>query len=479
MALRIPEPAQVRGMQYAFSKARIALFMEMRLGKSMVVIRWARQHECARVLVITPNDTVYDWRNELILEGVAPRDIYVLEGSGIEKLWTAEEVDTGWVIVNYEAIRSVKRKNKKTQMDTGVGILKLPWDAIILDESTAIRNPRAATTKTLLRHTGHIPYRALMSGLPNPHSELDYFCQMLFLHGDFMGFHNYWAFRERLYTPDVRGWDWRPKKDTTERVRTAVHQSAFILSRKDAGVGKRVRTARRYVTMTPSQKRLYQGVEKNFEAGNLETLWAPTRELWLARLAGGFHPDRAEHPEMINPGKVHIIQHLLDNDLRNDQVVIWFRFNAELDAVAEALKRDGVTYRCIKGGQGADGKRQNQQFKEEFQRGEAQVILMQAMMGKFGWNLSCSSTAIYYSNVYDWEIRAQTQDRILDVRKHDPLLLIDLVTRGTVDEDVVDVLQDRKVTSQLFNSRFKERMLEGLATRYGRRILPGDTAGKK
>jgi SNF2 family DNA or RNA helicase len=483
MTLRSPSPAQIRGMTYAFPKARIALFMEMRLGKSMVAIRWAKHHECPRVLVVVPNESMYTWRTELILEGVDASDIYLLEGSGLDKLAVAEEIDTGWAIVNYEAIRTMKKKvlGKTKVYDAGVGILKLPWSAILLDESTAIRTPKSSTAKTLLRHAGHIPYRALMSGLPNPHSELDYFNQMAFLHGDFLGFHNYWHFREKLYTPDVRGWTWYPKKDTSERVRKEVHAKAFILSRKDAGINKTITRDRRYVTMTPKQRRMYRSIEKDFSYNETETVWAPVQHTWLARVAGGFSPDK-DNPELLNPGKINIILNLLDSDLKKEQLVVWFRFNAELDAMAERLKQEEITYRWMKGGM---DKAVREQYRQDFQSGKAQVILMQMANGRFSIDLSASSTAIYYSNVYDWEMRAQTQDRIVNIRKTDPLLLMDLITRDTVDEDAVDVLNDRNMEASLFNSKFRERILASLRLRYPdkpqpikklvRRVMPGDT----
>lgn len=485
--LRTPSPAQQKGLAYALPKARIALFMQMRLGKTLVAIRWARHHRLDRVLVVAPNDTLDQLRAELILEGVAPTDILILAGSKIQKYWQASEVDTGWVLVNYEAITTVKRrKGTSTVRDiTGRDILRLPWNGIILDESTKIRSPKAATTKTFLGFTGHIPYRCIMSGLPNPMGELDFFTQMAFLHGDFLGYSNFWIYREKLYFPDAMGWDWKPKKGTSEVVRQETHRRAFFLSRKDAGVDKATVRERRVVEMTPAQRRMYVSIEKDFSFKDEETIWAPVRQTWLARVAGGFSPDK-DDPKCLSMAKAHVIKDLLENDLKQEQLVIWFRFNQELDMMAQFLRKMKIGLHTVKGGTSAKVDRDaptNYQKGVDFQSGKVQVILMQQRMGRYGWDLSASDTAIYYSNTYDWEMRAQSQDRILNVRKNSKLLLIDLMTKGTIDEDAVETLNDRRVDALMFNSRFRERVLQSLASRYPnkpqhdprvRRILPGD-----
>ena len=56
--------------------------------------------------------------------------------------------------------------------------------------------------------------------------------------------------------------------------------------------------------------------------------------------------------------------------------------------------------------------------------------------------------AIYYSNSYESEHRAQSEDRGIHHTKSDPLTIIDLVTEGTVDELVLESLQDKSGNSR-------------------------------
>lgn len=471
MNLRKPRPAQEMALAYALPKSRIALFMEMRLGKNLVVIRWARHHERDRVLVVAPNDTLDDWADELVLEGVDPRDIEILTGSRIEKLAQAEEIDTGWAIVNYEALRHMKRK---TFIDkTGAQILELPWSAIILDESPHIRNPRSSTSKVILGYTPHITHRAILTGLPNPQSEMDFFTQMAFKDGSFMGFQNFWIWRNRCCIQNPGGWGWSIKKEKLPEIRRYVHQHAFFLSRKDAGVGEYRTFERRYVQMSSGQRTQYRKIERDFaftrDEDEFETKWATVQTTWLARVAGGFLPDQ-EHPRQLSDAKQKALVSLLCSELAKEQVVVWFRFNQELRAVEYALELARIPSVSIVGGK---DRKTNYELKKQFQTGKARVILMQIKMGKYGWDLSASSTAIYYSNSYDWEERAQSQDRIVNIGKHEPLLIIDLITKNTIDEQVVRTLTDKKINAHIFNSKLKERLRASWDRRY-RRVMPGD-----
>jgi hypothetical protein len=72
------------------------------------------------------------------------------------------------------------------------------------------------------------------------------------------------------------------------------------------------------------------------------------------------------------------------------------------------------------------------------------------MCGRYGLDMSKSSTNIYYSNSCSLENRAQSEDRILHPQKSEPLLTIDLAAKGTVDEKIVYLLQRKDINAEFF-----------------------------
>jgi SNF2 family DNA or RNA helicase len=444
-------PQQHEALRYAQSRRRIALFMEMRLGKTKVAIHWAKHHRCGRVLVLAPLSVLPGWVEELEKEDIRSTDIFFLEGPVRDRIALAREIDEGWALCNYEAITH------------NPDLLSLPWSAIILDESSHIRNPRAKITKYLLTRTAHISLRAILSGLPAPEGCVDYYCQMAFLYGQFMSRYNFWAFRDRHFYPDVKGWHWEPKSGTLDAIKKEIHRLGFVMTRKAAGLGEKKIYERRYVRMNSDQQRLYNQVMQKFAYKELKTKWVVTQYVWAARLAGGFSPDQ-EHPDLISNSKAEEILSLLLTELKNEPVVIWFRFNEELHHVASRLDDAEISYRKITGETSNADRRAYQQF---FQEGQTQVMLMQVKCGKFGLNLSRASTAIYYSNDYDLESRAQSEDRIVHPTKHEPLLYIDLITRNTVDTAVIETLKQKGISSRTFMSHLIENIKKDYAIVYG------------
>lgn len=454
-------PSQVAALDYARDKQRIALFMEMRLGKSVVAIRWAKMQRARRVLIVSPMGPIYDWMVELEIEGVPPSRIIDL--SRMDKRRRSEIAyggTSGFYLINYEALR------------TDADLSDLPWDGIILDESTRIRNPRAQITKRLLHDWRHIPNKCILSGLPRPESELDYFCQFQFLEGAFLGFHNYWVFREKKFKQDLQfEWQRTPVPGLREEIKEFLQRHAFVLTRKQAGVGNERIYERRVVDPSPRQVAAQREVLKQFSFDYIETNFATVRDVWMARIAGGFSPDR-ENPELLGDGKFKELMSLVTEELRGQQVVVWFRFNEELEYALRLLQKVRIP---AAGMYGETKKDDRITIRQRFRAGQIQVLCVQVSLGKFGMNLSTASAAIYFSNSYELEARAQSEDRIEDVGKQQPLLYIDLMTRGSIDMEVVSGLRDKKRNARQFMNRLQRFVVEEWRQANAAKGKKGDT----
>jgi len=426
-------PYQREALVYARQRSRIALFMEMRLGKTLVCIRWL-SNQPGPFLVVAPVEALLGWTDELHGERISADRIRILYGTKQQRLdlLTSASSDT-WCLINYEGLRVINKEIKQH-----------PWKAVILDESTRIRNPKAGVTKFCLSAFNHVPKRAILTGLPDPESPMDYFCQMAFLNSSFMGCHNFWMFRHKYFMSDARGWEWKPRYGTLDQIKREVHKSAFMLSRHKANIGSKKLYQKRVVEMTADQARAYKQVKNEFAYEDKETKWVVAQVTWLARIAGGFDPDGVIH---LSTRKLDELCRLIKEDLRNEQVIVWFRFNVELRAAVEALSNMGIKVAWITG---SVNKKDRPPIVKAFQTGAIQVLAMQVKCGRFGLDCSAADTAIYYSNPYDGEDRAQTEDRIIHPKKTKPLLLVDLITKGSIDEDVIRILKRKRMSSRQF-----------------------------
>jgi len=446
-------------VQYALDKRYVASFQEMRLGKTLAYIRYVQLlPDVSKILVVAPISALQGWHEELEREGEVVYPAYMEKGADarltaaytpfINRLHLPGYDTREWVLLNYDGLR----------------VLEAPsywqWDAVVLDESTKIKNPTAKITKMCLQGFRGVPYRAILTGLPNPESELDFVCQFLFTHGSFMGCDNYWKFRSKYCVPDWTG-KWTLKYDAYASIKQAVHEKAFIRRRKDCNIGSKKVYQKRVLDFTPEQRKEYRKVEREFVCGDLETQWAIVLQTWLSRLSGGFRPesgrrslssDDTNASQLWHTHKADEVLSLMRGELHNEKVVLWFKFNDELRFIRDMLVANGYNTAAIYGDTPVS---KREEVAKSFFTEYTQVVCCQVKGGLKGLDLSAADTAIYYSTGWSMEDRYQSEDRIIHPRKTTPQLIIDLVMRDTVDEDVVYALGDKACTADEFLRRMR------------------------
>ncbi len=464
-------PHQIEGVRYGLRETNPALFMEMRTGKTLTLIRLVqRLGGFERILILAPITVLEAWESELRREGEQFFTCYGQLRERRDRVTAEAWFNPGrtWLLMSYgsflatgEARTSIsfrdgeagKVRRKRDTPD----LAALPWDLVGLDESTHIKNPQAQITQACMKGFRNAKRRAALTGLPNPEGDLDLVSQFLYLDGHFMGYRNFWEARNALFLKC--GFDWVHKHGVRAQIKDYVHDRAYVLTAHQAGMRSKTVFQVRRVDMSPAQKKLYKQIERDFAASlasgeTLETQWKLTQQSWLRQVAAGFEPGG----KLLSDAKTREIVNLLKTELGNKQVVVWFTLRAELDHVKEALRKAKISCVSITG---------DETLKERtarlatFRRG-TRVLLAMERCAQFGVDCSCADTAIYHSNEWSNQARSQSLKRIVHPKKKRTHLVIDLVTRGTVDEDVIMVVNKKGMTARLFmdaiERRFRERL---------------------
>lgn len=431
---------QERMLHYASQATHPAWFVEMRLGKTVVAIRWAHSLEGSTYVVIAPLSVLGEWRRQIEGEAVHPDAVFINPQTVNQKCWN---------LFNYERVLA------RPELREGIEAAA----CVILDESTRIANPNAKISKLLCLYDIQ-GRKALLSGLPWPEHVLQLFQQAKFLRGQMFGISNWWNFRHQYFRQ--QGFDWVPKPGTMDKIKRFIDQECFRLTRRQAGINLEVIHSRRVVKMDPAQRRAYQMTMKNYETpAGQETKWATSLRIWLQRIAGGYNPDTKKIEWL---PKVRELVQLLKGDLRDESIVIWCHFRAEIRYLRKelkALKRsDGSArgVRCIHGG---TKRAARDKYAEEFRTGKVMILISQIRTGMFGNDYSRADTAIYYSNDASMQARKQSQDRILSVAKGQSkhgLYAIDLCAEDTVDEIISQLIAEKKMSASAVDSRLVASM---------------------
>lgn len=433
-------PHQQAALKYLKLRCNGALFMEMRLGKTPTIIEHLR--EKSPVLVICPNQVVDEWGILLAKHGID--NVCLLTGVKTKKLIALRGPQCAWYVINYEAAESCE-------------VHKIfNWYAVILDESRKIANPQTAITKYCLASFRNAQHRYVLCGEPRPESELEYFTQFHFLNQSFMGYSNYWKFKNDKYDPI--GFNWVPKNETLKSIYLYVHRNAFVLSRKDAGKGPDKEYRTRYVDINKEQRTQYAAIKEDFEFGSREEKTVLGQLISFARIAGGC--SCVEPHGVISKAKLIEIRTLLREDLAGEKVLIWCRFVREAEIISEFLYLQMINAIHIDGNTSREDREYAKKLFEDSATHNVAVLTIASSAKGRDW--SAANAAIYYSNEYSYDLRAQSEERTTHLNKTRTQLIIDLISRGTLDEEVLRLLKDeKKFDSKRFMSKLIMRLTNG------------------
>lgn len=443
-------PSQKLAVPYVRREDHPAVWMQMRLGKCMVTIRRCKMYiprnpaQGLRVLIVGPNSALGGWEEELEKEG--ENDFLVLHGTTKQKREQLQQYRT-WTIINKEAHLHLPE------------LTEIEWDAVILDESTFIKNPKAKVTKFFTKNFRDVPHRWSLTGYPNPEGDLDLFCQLQFLYNSAFGCRNYWQFRAKFFKRKRFGFGFVPVLNAQSKIKKFLAEKVFVLRRKDVNMDVPKVFEKRIVHLPQNLRETYNALESEMllEIDNDEkkrTKYAPVAFAWLRQLCDGFVDD-----ELVWSGKFNALEELLTTELAGEPVVVWFSYNKALMHAYDRLQKLGITCSYTRGKIKPIERRKRE---KAFRAGKFRVFLAQVKVADSGMNLSNSDTSIYFSPPAGTMAWVQSMDRILETSKAGPLLITNLLVSDSVDTAALEVLQDKEfrgnqVMSRVFTLRQKAR----------------------
>lgn len=424
---------QKRIFKQARNKKRVALFLEMRLGKTILTVRLLKNYPINKILIVCPFSAFQSWRNELRDEGEGlPVELIGTKQERLDRLFNNK--DKRWYIIN-----------KEGHLAIGSVLKQLDWDGIVLDESTFIKNPKTKVSKFFTNNFRNVPYRFILTGTPAPESPLNYFPQMKFLSDNLFKEESYWEFRHKHF--HQVGYDYILKASSKNYVQQKVSLVSHFLSRKDADLGGVKIYEQKLVQLTDKAQNFYNQLCEEFlvEINNKienKTKWITSQFILLRRLLGGYINDR-----LVFKGKLLLLKELLSESLSGEQVIIWCSFIDEIKLLLQEIPNSDVIYGNVK-------QKVRQRRINLFNQGKIRVLIIQPETMKFGADLSGSDISIYYSTPLSLETRLQSEDRIVRTDK-ESVLIIDLIVDNTIDEDIIDSLLKKEGRSKMMEKTIK------------------------
>ena len=456
-----PYDHQRKALEASWAEEYYALFMEMGTGKTKVAIdTMAVLYEAGKInaaLIVAPKGVYDNWfkneipahlpdRIERTLLRWTPaktkrmeidlKDFIVGELNGIKIF-----------VMNIEAFSTSRGTDAATAF-----LYQNPNNLVVVDESTTIKNRKAARTKNIVKLQEYSKYRRILTGSPITKSPMDLFSQCDFLKNKALGFNSYFAFQARYANIQQRTMGhrsfqqivgYRRLDELSEKLDTF---SDRVLKQDCLDLPEKV-YVRREIEFTPEQKKLYTQMKNlalaKLESGELATTASVlTQIMRLQQICCGFiQPDEGEI-ETIPSNRLKELLELSDEV--QGKAIIWATYTHDILRIEEELKLrfgpDSVA--TYYGGTPQD---QRQEIVTRFQdkADPLRFFVGQPRTGGYGITLTAANTVIYFSNSYDLEIRLQSEDRAHRIGQTNKVTYIDMVSPDTIDEKILQALRSK------------------------------------
>lgn len=189
---------QVRGARFVLNKRYCALFVDMGLGKTIMVLtainRLLRTHRITRVIIVAPLRVVYNvWMQEARLwlhtHNIKFSIVHGTHQQKVKALQTPAHV----YLMNVENLRWMDDVfGKKTP---------LPFDMLVVDESSMFKQVKTVRFGIMRRRTREFKRRVIMSGTPTPNGLHEAWPQLFIVDRGYHLGRRYTDFKKEYFDP--------------------------------------------------------------------------------------------------------------------------------------------------------------------------------------------------------------------------------------------------------------------------------------
>jgi hypothetical protein len=443
-------PHQKDGVKYLVVRYRGALFYLPRNGKTITAIRAMQKLEAFPLLVVTITTLFHPWKQEFLDEGWLEDDIAIINGTK-KKRKEKLALNKSIVIINYECLRVYQI------------LSHFNWGGIIFDESFKIANVDSGITKYCLRcyrHISDIPM-ALLTGSPASESGLNVVPQFFLIDGHFMG---YTSMAEYIF--DHWKFDFYAKKYVVKKKKHKREIEEYV--QKNAHCITIDLSIRAYSTIpvefnTRQKKALEWAFAKKTKVEELSiilgrpvTLGKMLYMMYENMVCAGIDP---ETKEIISTAKIdYILKYWKEKP--QPLFVISF-FVAPIYEMVEKARKMGIRIAYVDGS--VDAKTADR-IQQRFDAGLLDIVVGQSTKVKMGCDYKKANVSFFLNNNFSFDTRFQVECRVLNINKKESVKIIDMVTTGGIDNNVVLRLKDKEKDAKGFiDSRLENHINKRLS----------------
>jgi SNF2 family DNA or RNA helicase len=430
-----PHKYQTYATSFILENAIAAVFLEMGLGKSVITLTaifdlCLDRFEVGKVLVIAPLRVARDtWPAEINKwEHLKGLEFSVVIGTEQERL-AALRKPASVYLINRENVDWLVNKS---------GVL-FTFDMVVIDELSSFKSYGAKRFKSLLKVRPKVKRIVGLTGTPSSNGLMDLWAEFRILDmgkrlGRFIT-----HYRNAFFAPDKRNQQIVFSYKALPGAEDAIYRliSDITISMKSVDFLEIPECVINEVPVYLSEKE--QSVYNNFRekmvlelaAEEIDAMNAAVLSGKLLQMANGAIYDEEKNAHFIHDRKLDALEDLIEG-ANGKSVLIAYWYNHDLERIKAKFKvREIKTSNDIK----------------DWNNGDITVAVIHPASAGHGLNLqSGGSTLIWFGLTWSLELYQQTNARLWRQGQKETVVIHHIITKGTIDEDVMRALKRKEKT---------------------------------
>ena len=385
--------------------------------------------EVRKVLIVAPRKVAEStWQDEARKWGHLDLKFSTVLGSARQRE-TALRADADCYVINRENVVWLCKYYK----------FDLPFDMLVIDESSSFKNPMAKRFRALRKCRGCFRRVVILTGTPAPNTLIDLWSQVYLLDGGAALGQTITGYRDRYFVPDKRSgyivYSYKLKSAQAEKdIHAAIEPLCMSLKAADyIHMPDRIDNVIR-VELPEKARKIYDDMARDLVLGAGEpdeitaTSAAALSNKLLQMANGRVYTDEGAVVD-IHTAKVEALQEIAEAN-EGKPILVFYAYRHDLDV----LKNHFPESRCLTGPEDL----------REWNAGRIPMLLAHPASTAYGLNLQAGGHIIvWFGLTWSLEHYQQANARLYRQGQERPVVIHHLVAKGTVDEHVMKALSTK------------------------------------
>ena len=333
-----------------------------------------------------------------------------------------------------------------------------PYDTVVIDELSSFKNYQSQRFKWLRKVRPFVKRWIGLTGTPTSNGLMDLWAEIGILDGGerlgrFIG-----RFRESYFKPGSMNpstgvvFSYTPRPGAEERIYERISDITISMKALDYLHLPDCIYVNHEVKMLPSEQKLYDQLKHDLiiptEDGDIDAANAASLSNKLLQMSNGAVYDENKAARFIHNRKLEMLEDLIEA-ANGQPVLIAYWFKHDRTRIIEHLTAAGYEIRDIKSSEDI----------ELWNSGSIPVALIHPASAGHGLNIqSGGHILIWFGLTWSLELYQQTNARLWRQGQQETVTIHHIVTKNTVDEDVLAALASKDVTQEKLIAAVKARL---------------------